>query len=112
MSGRDSNEEREIARIKERLARLEEEKQRLTTELNRLLRRTPDPRLELMVKEATVSDEVHHHSSADEKIWLFRSLFRGREDVYPRRWESMKTGRSGYSPACRHEWVPGICEKP
>ena len=37
--------------------------------------------------------------SADEKIKLFRSLFRGREDVYAARWEG-KNGKSGYSPAC------------
>ncbi len=36
----------------------------------------------------------------------------GREDVYPQRFESRKTGRAGYSPACRNEWVRGICEKP
>ena len=39
------------------------------------------------------------------------SLFRGRVDVFPKRWENPKTGRSGYSPACSNEWVPGICEK-
>jgi len=55
---------------------------------------------------------VHQHSSADAKIRLFRSLFRGRDDVYPRRFESRKTGRSGYAPACGNEWVRGICEKP
>jgi len=33
------------------------------------------------------------------KITLFRSLFHGREDVYPQRFESRKTGRAGYSPA-------------
>src|SRR3990172_132607 len=49
--------------------------------------------------------------SADEKIALFRSLFRGRADVYALRWES-KAGKTGYSPACGNEWVPGICEKP
>ena len=55
---------------------------------------------------------VHQLSSSDEKIALFRSLFRGREDVYPRRFESRKTGKSGYAPACANEWVRGICEKP
>ena len=55
---------------------------------------------------------VHQFSSSDEKIALFRSLFRGREDVYPRRFESRKTGKSGYAPACASEWVRGICEKP
>lgn len=55
---------------------------------------------------------VNQHSPAEAKIALFRSLFRGREDVYPHRFESRKTGRAGYSPACGNEWVPGICEKP
>ena len=51
-------------------------------------------------------------SSPEEKIALFRSLFRGREDVYPRRFESLKTGRSGYHPACANEWMRPICRKP
>lgn len=55
---------------------------------------------------------VNQHSSADAKITLFRSLFRGREDVYPRRFESRKTGKSGYAPACANEWVRGVCDKP
>ena len=55
---------------------------------------------------------VNQQSSAEVKIRLFRSLFRGREDVYPRRFESRKTGKSGYAPACSNEWVRGICEKP
>lgn len=42
---------------------------------------------------------------------MFRSLFRGREDVYPRRFESRRTGKSGYSPACANEWVRGLCDK-
>jgi len=49
--------------------------------------------------------------STQEKVALFRRLFRGRTDVYPVRWES-KAGKSGYSPACANEWRPGICEKP
>jgi superfamily II DNA or RNA helicase len=55
---------------------------------------------------------VVNQSSQEAKIALFRSLFRGREDIYPRRFESLKTGKSGYQPACRNEWVRGICEKP
>lgn len=41
-------------------------------------------------------DCVHHRSSVGAKIALFRSLFRGRDAVYPRRFESRKTGKSGY----------------
>ena len=45
-------------------------------------------------------------------IAMFLSLFAGRTDVYAVRWESTQTGKSGYSPACRHEWIRGICRKP
>jgi hypothetical protein len=55
---------------------------------------------------------VDQTSSPQAKIAVFRSLFRGRDDVYPRRFESRKTGRSGYAPACANEWVRGVCEKP
>ena len=55
---------------------------------------------------------VHLQSTSQAKIALFRSLFRGREDVYARRFESQRTGKSGYAPACANEWVRGICEKP
>ena len=51
-------------------------------------------------------------SSAAAKIGLFRSLFRGREDVLPRRWENPKAGKAGYAPMCRNEWVRGVCGKP
>ncbi len=55
---------------------------------------------------------VTNRSAAHEKIALFRSLFRGREDVFPKRWENARTGRAGYAPACGNEWVPGLCDKP
>jgi hypothetical protein len=55
---------------------------------------------------------VDRQSSVEAKIRLFRSLFRGREDLYARRFESLKTGKSGYAPACANEWVRGVCEKP
>ncbi|MGB6451961.1 MAG: hypothetical protein WBE92_14520 [Steroidobacteraceae bacterium] len=55
---------------------------------------------------------VDRRSPVEAKIRLFRSLFRGREDVYPRRFESRKTDRAGYAPACANEWVRGVCEKP
>ncbi len=50
--------------------------------------------------------------STAEKVALFRRLFRGRTDLYPIRWESKTTGKSGYSPACGNEWLGGVCEKP
>jgi superfamily II DNA or RNA helicase/very-short-patch-repair endonuclease len=69
-----------------------------------------------LTQEVAVSEPrsptVTNHSPPAAKIKLFRSLFRGREDVYPRRFESRKTGKSGYSPACANEWVRDVCEKP
>ena len=32
--------------------------------------------------------------------------------MYPIRFESKRTGRAGYQPACANEWVRGVCEKP
>lgn len=50
--------------------------------------------------------------SVAEKIALFRQLFSGRQDVYPRRWESATRGTSGYTPVCGNEWKRGVCGKP
>jgi len=50
--------------------------------------------------------------SPHAKVILFRRLFRGREDIYPVRWTSTTTGKSGYSPHCTNKWQPGICKLP
>ena len=55
--------------------------------------------------------ELSQSSPTAEKISLFLSLFRGRADVYPLRWENMK-GKTGFSPACGNEWKPVVCQKP
>lgn len=49
--------------------------------------------------------------SLEEKVALFRSLFRGREDVFARRWCSLKTEKSGYQPVCIRDWNPEYCDK-
>ena len=51
-------------------------------------------------------------SPSERKLALFRRLFKGREDVFARRFESKKTGKSGYQPACGNEWRRGVCGKP
>jgi hypothetical protein len=55
----------------------------------------------------------HHKAEAGpaEKIRLFMSLFKGRDDLYAKRWES-REGKSGYAPVCLNEWKPGLCGKP
>ncbi|MCL2716279.1 MAG: DEAD/DEAH box helicase family protein [Alphaproteobacteria bacterium] len=57
-------------------------------------------------------DGMDLYAPVAEKIALFRSLFRGREDVYARRFDNPRTGKSGYSPACANEWVSGKCARP
>lgn len=54
---------------------------------------------------------IHAHSSAQEKIEFFLSIFKGREDVYARRYQSTTTGKSGYTPVCKNEWAHGLCDK-
>ncbi len=41
--------------------------------------------------------------TAEQRIELFRSLFRGRDDVYAIRWEN-SDGRSGYMPKADRDW--------
>jgi hypothetical protein len=55
---------------------------------------------------------VNQNSPPSQKVELFISLFKGRPDVYAKRWESHKKGTAGYSPACAHEWRKGVCLKP
>lgn len=73
----------------------------------------PPAVLELRDSRANVpmpsAARLNHYSKVSAKIQLFRSLFRGRQDVYPTRWE--KPCDSGYSPACDNEWARGICAK-
>ena len=42
-------------------------------------------------------------ATAEQRIELFRSLFRGRDDVYAIRWENAD-GRSGYMPRADRDW--------
>jgi hypothetical protein len=68
--------------------------------------------VQFQVGSEKAGDLVDRSSTIENKIALFRRLFRGRSDVFPIRWESRKAGRSGYAPACANEWQRGICEKP
>jgi len=57
------------------------------------------------------SESASAQLSTNEKVALFRRLFRGRTDVYALRWESTK-GTFGYTPVCDNEWRAGVCHKP
>ena len=97
----------EAARIRERLARLAAEKATLEAQLSRIEAKSP-----ATPDGNTTGWRVTDRSPATRKIALFRSLFRGRDDVFPRRWENAGTGKSGYAPVCGNEWKPRVCGKP
>jgi len=94
----------EIAELEQLLA---DKKRQLENTQTNLAKQTVDS---IVTREAL--SEINNSSPPETKIALFRSLFRGREDLYAKRFESKKTGKSGYQPVCRNEWVNGICEKP
>ena len=50
--------------------------------------------------------------TAERKLALFASLFRGRGDVFPLRWENASKAKSGWAPCCANEWKAGVCGKP
>jgi hypothetical protein len=108
--------------MKIRIAQLEDECQKLREE-NASLRnqlglepKSSDARISEANSKSVLVKPSHQvkatpELSIDAKIQLFRSLFKGREDVYSIRWDS-KNGRSGYTPACDNEWLSGVCDKP
>jgi superfamily II DNA or RNA helicase len=101
-----------VAETKAELARLDARREELLgqlAELQRLKALLIDGQV---AKPQSILATVTNQSSPEAKIALFRRLFRGREDVYARRFESLKTGKKGYQPVCRNEWVSGICQKP
>lgn len=64
----------------------------------------PSPTEEQQEKCGATTVKDRTSLSKAEKIALFRKLFRGREDVYSVRWENLKNGKSGYSPALKNKW--------
>jgi superfamily II DNA or RNA helicase len=107
-----STEDDEIAAIRTRLTALDAERTALEARLAEIAEiRAAHPAAATPPPPATVT-AVTQASSSAEKIALFRSLFRGRDDVFPRRWTNPKSGKSGYAPACANEWIPLVCDKP
>ena len=65
---------------------------------------TPDvPLATSQVPRTKLPETLNANSPSDQKVIRFRSLFRGRDDVYAVRWEG-KGGRTGYSPAGIRDW--------
>ena len=90
-----------IAETESRLREIDKEREALTTHLNNLKHKLVAFR-NTSLQTTIPSSSVNTQSSPMEKIALFRSLFKGREDIYPKLWTG-KNGNKGYSPVCENE---------
>ena len=115
--------------LREEYKRLLREFNRLKDENKRLKKRiglsdfesSPNSTPGLKLEENDLDEEITNGisdpiisstSDSSEKIRLYMTLFKGRDDVYAKRWENRKKGTSGYSPVCLNEWNVGVCVKP
>lgn len=98
-----NNMRNEIETIEQRLAELEFER-------NGLIKRR-DVLIQEFESEQGGKTNISLTLPVNQKIALFKKLFKGRTDVFAKRWQNA-TGRSGYSFACQNEWVKGVCNKP
>src|SRR5260370_39608623 len=96
--------------IQERLKTVQEECQRLRGENAHLramlgINQSPsnEPVPEAVPGPKLSSTTIGGVCTPEEKISLFRNLFRGREDVFAIRWEGWSV-KSGYSPAGIMDW--------
>jgi len=93
----------EIVREESRLADLNAEVGESSARLAALRNEfAAEPPVQIVIPPKLDSVMVAAPITNAAKVALFRSLFRGREDVFPRRWENAKKHKSGYSPACAY----------
>ena len=97
-----------IVVVEERLRELDAAREAATHELAELRAQS-----ERAISDGAGEDEPNRPGSwtPQRKVELFASLFRGREDVFPHRWEKLAKGKSGWCPRCDNEWKDG-CNKP
>ena len=74
-----------------------------------VLLKKDDGSLLVCTREEWNNLQSKHEMSPEQKANLFMSLFKGRDDICARRYES--SNRSGYATVCENEWKYGICEK-
>ena len=98
--------------LRRRLAELDRERAMLAARLAELDQAPQEDGRDAQETVGDAEPTVTRTSPPAAKIALFRQLFRGRPDVFPARWENPRSGKAGYAPACRNEWVPGLCGKP
>ena len=69
------------------------------------------------VESSTIEQPTHiitDHTirlSLQEKVAIFQNLFKGRDDVFAKRWYSPSSQKAGYQPVCEREWNRDYCDK-
>lgn len=69
------------------------------------------------VESSTIEQPTHivtEHTirlSLQEKVAIFQNLFKGRDDVFAKRWYSPSSQKAGYQPVCEREWNREYCDK-
>ena len=117
----------EVERLRQELKKITAERDQLLTEnsalhqtakgkqnLNQIEKKAPSLVKTLPTAahpESTDLSAIKKEPNSVDKMQLYRSLFRGREDIYARFWQSQKTLKSGYSPVCKNEWNRDLCQK-
>ena len=104
----------ELAREQAMLAELDRERERAVARVLALREQIAATAQEPPVSQPTAppTGSASAPMTSEDKLKLFRSLFRGRTDVFPKLWTNSKKGTKGYAPACANEWKHGVCEKP
>ena len=97
--------------LKEENKRLKDEVELLRKILSKEESKTNSSTDFTLVKETSLDQNdniITMNTPSKEKIKLFMSLFKGRDDVCAKRWRN----KPGYSPYCFNDFKPGICNKP
>ena len=82
--------------LEERIKQLEKENDFLKQEL---------------IKRGYVFVEDNVTLTTDQKLEIYLDYFKGREDVYAKKYYSNKTNKSGWTPVCFNEFNEGYCLK-
>lgn len=94
----------ELTREEARLKQLDDERDAILKHISKL-------KSQLAAALKLPVNQLSAELSPETKISLFRSLFKGREDVYPKMWVSKAGDRKGYMPACGNDGSYSLCGK-